>query len=228
VIAPGCHCTPTEAELTVSVDLHVLADTPPLEPSDSAAATDGDIEADGASAEAAEDQTTTMPDAPRTADGRWKRILAYWLLPGLALNLAAGAAYLKWEDGSARQSQLAAVQSVAAASDTTVALLSYRPDTVEKDLTAARDRLTGNFKDAYTQLVHDVVIPGAKQKQISALATVPAAASVTASPTHAVVLLFVDQAITVGNDAPSNTTSSIRVNLDKIHDRWLISQFDPV
>jgi Mce-associated membrane protein len=120
------------------------------------------------------------------------------------------------------------VESVQAATDSTVALLSYRPDTVETDLDAAKSRLTGTFLDAYTKLTHDLVIPGAKQKQISAVATVPAAASTSATATHAVVLLFVNQSVIVGQDAPTNTASSVRVTLDKVDGRWLISQFDPV
>ena len=115
-----------------------------------------------------------------------------------------------------------------AANDSTVVLLSYQPETVEKNLTAARDRLTGAFLDAYTKLVNEVVIPGAKQKHISAVATVPAAASVSASQNHAVVLVFVDQTTTIGNDAPTNTTSSVKVTLDRISGRWLISDFTPV
>jgi Mce-associated membrane protein len=73
-----------------------------------------------------------------------------------------------------------------------------------------------------------VVIPGAKQKQISAVATVPAAASTSATPTHAVVLLMVNQTVIVGQDAPTNTASSVRVTLDKVDGRWLISHFEPV
>jgi len=107
-------------------------------------------------------------------------------------------------------------------------LLSYRPDTVQKDLEAAQGRLTGTFLDSYKSLIHDVVIPGAKEKQISAVATVPAAASTSATENHAVVLLFVDQTVIVGKDAPTNTASSVRVTLDKVEGRWLISQFDPV
>jgi Mce-associated membrane protein len=74
----------------------------------------------------------------------------------------------------------------------------------------------------------DVVIPGAKQKQISAVATVAAVASASAEPNHAVVLVFVNQTVAVGQDAPTDTASSVRVTLDKVGDRWLISKFDPV
>ena len=73
-----------------------------------------------------------------------------------------------------------------------------------------------------------MVIPGARQKQIAAVASVPAAASVSATPEEAVVLLFVNQTVTVGSDAPTATASSVRVTLEKDGDRWLISKFDPV
>ena len=71
--------------------------------------------------------------------------------------------------------------------------------TVDKELNAARERLTGSFLDAYTKLVNDVVIPGSRDKKISAVAQVPAAASVSATSDHAVALVF-DQPI-VWNDA---------------------------
>ena len=70
--------------------------------------------------------------------------------------------------------------------------------------------------------------PGAKQKHISTMATVPSAASVSATENHAVVLVFINQTTTIGNDTPTGSTSSVRVTLDKVHERWLISQFDPV
>jgi|BogFormECP04_OM1_1039644.scaffolds.fasta_scaffold00868_4 Mce-associated membrane protein len=159
---------------------------------------------------------------------RWSGAIVYVVLPALALLLASAAGFLKWQDGSARDAATARTESVRAATDSTIALLSYKPDTVEKDLDAARGRLTGTFLSAYTSLTHDVVIPGAKQKQISAVATVPAAASTSATGNHAVVLLFVNQTVIIGQDAPTNTASSVRVTLDKVGGRWLISQFDPV
>jgi Mce-associated membrane protein len=157
----------------------------------------------------------------------WRRAIAYGVLPAAALLLASAAGFLKYQHDSIGNTG-PAQESVRAATDGTVALLSYRPETVQKDLDAAKGRLTGTFLDAYTKLTHDVVIPGAQQKQIAAVATVPAAASASATATHAVVLLFIDQAVTIGKDAPTDTASSVRVTLDKVDGRWLISQFDPV
>jgi Mce-associated membrane protein len=188
-----------------------------------------DIKADHAVGDETSD-TARSDDTkpPRPLRTRVAHILAYGILPAVALLLAAAAGYLKWVDGSARNAEVARAESVQAAIDSTVAMLSYRPDTVEQNLAAARDRMTGAFRDSYSSLTHDVVIPGATQRQISAAATVPAAASVSATATHAVVLVFVNQSTIIGNDPPSSTASSVKVTLEKVHDRWLISQFDPV
>jgi Mce-associated membrane protein len=183
----------------------------------------------------ADEPTETADEASQSAEPekpkrriQWARVFAFGVLPAVALILALGAGYLKWMDNSVRDSENARDASVQAAKDSTTALLSYKPDTVEQQLNAARDLLTGEFRDSYTSLTNDVVIPGAKQKQIAAVATVPAAASVSAKPNHAVVLVFVNQTVIVGQDAPTDTASSVRVTLDKVGDRWLISKFDPV
>lgn len=156
------------------------------------------------------------------------RALVFGMVPVVALLLACAAAFLKWQDSWTRDSAVAGIESLTPAKESTVALLSYQPESVEKDLGAARDRLIGTFKDSYTQLIHDVVIPGATKQHISAVATVAAAASVSATPNHAVDLLFVNQTVTVGHDSPTDTASAVRVTLDKIGGRWLISGFDPV
>ena len=150
------------------------------------------------------------------------------VLPALAMTLAVAAGVLKYLESTARDGQSSAVAATQVAKDGTVALLSYDPATVEQQLDGARGLLTGTFRDSYGDLVRDVVIPGAKQKNISAKATVPAAATVSATERHAVVLVFVDQTVVVGNDAPAGTSSAIRVTVDKVGEHWLISQFDPI
>ncbi|MET0705081.1 MAG: hypothetical protein ABWY93_35970 [Mycobacterium sp.] len=180
--------------------------------------------------ETAEDAVTEESEADAVAKPgiNWGRVLAYGILPGLALILALAAGFLKWQDSSVRDDQAASEESMAVAKASTIKLLSYKPDTVEQDLTSARDLLTGDFRDSYTQLTNDVVIPGSKQKQISAVATVPAIASVSADPNRAVILVFVNQTVVVGNDAPTATASSVQVTLEHVGEHWLISKFDPI
>lgn len=187
------------------------------------------VDADGPEAVEIDEVSGGEPDATRKwRPIAWTRVLAYGLLPGLALLLALAAGCFKWVDGSADVVALARTESVRVASEGAVALLSYKADSADKDLGAARERLTGDFKDAYTTLTREVVIPGAKEKHISAVAKVNAAAPVSASANHAVVLLFVNQTVTIGDGAPTDTQPVVRVTLDKVNGRWLVSHFDPV
>ncbi|QGK51391.1 hypothetical protein GJE02_01430 [Mycobacterium intracellulare subsp. chimaera] len=150
-----------------------------------------------------------------------------WILPPIALLLGLGAAYLKYQGATASAADRARIETVQVATESTIAMLSYTPDKADAQLTAASERLTGTFRDSYTELAKEVVVPGAQQKHISAAARVPAAASVSASSNHSVVMVFVDQVITVGNDAPTDAASVVQVTLDKIGNRWLISGFEP-
>ena len=200
--------------------------TPVLDETDAPEATEA---ADGSEVDDAD-----VVDAEVVADGTgragidWARVAAYGLLPALALILAMTAGFLKYVDNSVRENATARNESVRAATAGTIALLSYTPDKVDQQLNDARSLLTGDFLESYTSLINEVVIPGAKQQQISAVATVPKSGSVSANPRHAVVLVFVNQAVVVGADAPSNTASSVRVTLEKTKDKWLISEFTPV
>lgn len=182
---------------------------------------------DGSMTEASmtDDQPEELSDAP--AESRWRTVV-FVVAPALALALGGLAGFLGWQDASHRAAGIAATESVAAARDAATAMLSYRTETVEEELNAARARLTGSFLEEYTKLVNEVVIPGSKEKKISAAARVPAAASVSATPRRAVALVFVDQTVTIGKDAPTDTASSIRVTLDRVGGRWLVSGFEPI
>lgn len=183
---------------------------------------ENDIEADDA------EQTLAVPSEAPTRSTDWKRVGVFVVLPALVFILGAGAGFLGWKSAAERRVEVARTESVAAARDATVALLSYRAETAEKDLMAALDRATGPFLDSYSDLVESTVIPAAIEKKISAQARVAAAASMSAGSGQAVVLVFVNQTITMGAATPTETTSSVKVTLDKVGQRWLVSDFDPV
>lgn len=206
----------------------------PTHTATSAAASSVEIIDDTASAaESADSSSHTLDEltgSNSTVKTRmsWRQTIAFIVVPLFVVALSAVAGWLKWVDGSAREAQVAATESVQAARDATIALLSYQPDTVQQTLEAAQTRLTGSFRDSYGQLIHDVVIPGAREKKISAVVNIPAASSISASGRRAEVLVFVNQTSIVGTDAPTDTASSVRVGLDKVDGHWLISSFEPV
>lgn len=184
----------------------------------------------------ASDESQTDTTSPPTADdlppnkqpNSRKRAIAYIVLPVTVLLLALGAGFLKWKVATTDDAQDAAQESTRVATEATVALLSYQPDTVQTDLSAATGYLTGEFLYSYQKLVDEVVIPGAQEKRISAEATVPAAAAASTEPGKSVVLLFVNQTTTIGEAAPTSAASTIRATLEMVDNRWLISQFEPV
>lgn len=128
------------------------------------------------------------------------------------------------------QTDTAAAQTaVDAARDGTVALLSYKPDTLDQDFAAARSHLTGDFLNYYDQFTRQIVTPAAKEKALTTTAQVVGAAVAEMHPNSAVVLLFVNQA-TVSKERPdpAMASSSVLVSLTKVHGKWLITKFQPV
>ena len=162
------------------------------------------------------------------ARARRVKTLIYVVMPVLALLLGAGAvfAYVKYQYLPHRD-DAARVESVQAARDAAAKLLSYQPDTVRQQLTDARELTTGAFRNEYTAMTQSV-IPGAEQNHITAVTAVPAAASVSVDSDHAVVLVFINQTVVVGDQPPTNTPTSVRVTLDREGGKWLISGFQTI
>jgi Mce-associated membrane protein len=158
----------------------------------------------------------------------------HWIAILLIIALLAAAGVAAWMFFAVyrpdRQTDGAAVQSaINAASDGTVALLSYAPDTLDKDFSNAKSKLTGNFLSYYTQFTDQIVAPAAKEKAVKTQASVVRAAVSEIHPDSAVVLVFINQT-TESKDRPdaSFINSAVRVTLQKVNNGWLISAFDPV
>ena len=174
-------------------------------------------------------------EAQRDDDGKLARGRRVKVVPMVlvALLLVSGALvawlYFKQYRPDVQTDAAAAESAVDAARDGTVALLSYKPDTLDQDFAAAKSHLTGDFLNYYNQFTKDIVTPAAKQKAVTTTAQVVGAATSELHPNSAVVLVFVDQA-TISKDRPdpAMASSSVLVSLTKIHGKWLITKFDPI
>ena len=115
------------------------------------------------------------------------------------------------------------------AAEATTALLSYKSDTVDADLAAASEYVTGTFADYYRTFTRDVVVPGAKARQLATQATVTAAGITEYSADRAVVLVFANQVSTTA-DIPNPTTTSTVIQIELLRDggEWLVNKFDPL
>jgi len=203
--------------------------TPEVEP------TEG-VEADAATddkEDAAEVEASKDSDDDSSAVRR--RLAAIPLIPvALVLGLLAAGGLAGWlyftQYRPDTQTDDAVAQSVVnAARDGTVALLSYKPDTLNQDFAAAKSHLTGDFLNYYDQFTKEVVTPAAQTKGVTTTAQVAGAAVSELNPDKAVVLVFINQATTSKERPdPAMASSSAKVSLAKVHGDWLINKFDPL
>lgn len=108
-------------------------------------------------------------------------------------------------------------------------MLAYDHATVDEQVAAASDGLTGDFRDEYTNLMKNVIAPGAKEKSITVQVSVQASSVVSAEADRAVTLLFLNQITTSSvNPEAVSSGSRVRVELEKHDGRWLVSRLTPV
>lgn len=118
--------------------------------------------------------------------------------------------------------------AIAAASEGTVAILSYAPETIAENLDSAKSKLTGDFLKYYDEFTGQFVEPSAVQKGVRNTATVVRAAVSELQPDSAKVLVFINQSTTTKEKPqPVVTASSVLVTVAKVDGKWLISSFDP-
>ena len=163
---------------------------------------------------------------------RW--CAAHWLPILLAVLIIASAAlttavyYVQFRPDQ-QTDDAAAHSAIKAASDGTVALLSYSPESLDRDFAAGRSHLTGDFLKYYSDFTQQIVLPAAQQKGLKTTANVVGAAVSELHPDTAVVLVFINQAtMRKDNPEPALSASAVQVKLAKVKGTWLISSFDPV
>jgi Mce-associated membrane protein len=212
--------------------------TPEVEPTEGVEPTDEveiDTATDDKEKDSAVDEIDKAADSADSSSAARRSLPAIPLIPAaLVLGLLAAGGLAGWlyfaQFRPDTQTDDAVAQSaVNAARDGTVALLSYKPDTLNQDFAAAKSHLTGDFLNYYDQFTKQVVTPAAQTKAVATTAQVVGAAASELHPNSAVVLIFVNQ-VTTSKERPdpAMAASSVLVSLTKVHGAWLITKFDPV
>ena len=167
---------------------------------------------------------------------QWRRA-AWWLLIVALAGATVGALVLGgWQlKNKSRQpppvaDQLAERQAaIQAATTGTVKMLSYSPDTLEQDFSAAEALLTGDFLNYYKQFTSQTVAPAARESGLTTRANIQGAGVESLTTQKGLVFLFVSQS-TTSRDKPSPvvTASSVQVEVIRVNGAWLIDKFNPV
>jgi Mce-associated membrane protein len=181
----------------------------------------------------APDDVSEPAETKGTSEQRQRRKVKILPVALILLLLLSGgvAAWLYFKQYRPDKETDASVASAVAnaASDGTVALLSYSPDSLDTDFANAKSHLSGDFLSYYNQFTEQIVAPAAKQKSLKTNARVLAAAVQELHPDSAVVLVLVDQSTTSkDNPDPAMSSSSVLVSMARVNGNWLITKFDPV
>jgi Mce-associated membrane protein len=203
----------------------------------------GGVAADGETTDSAAEKpavSVSRPRAMRTlrraASFSWRGIhalLARWRLVSLgvavvaAIGLAGTSFFLQYRPNQ-QTDDVARHAAIKVASDGTVALLSYSPETLDRDVAAGKSHLTGELLRYFTGLTEYFVGPAVRQQGVRASASVLRAAVADMHPNSAVVLVFVHQT-TASKDKPDPilSTNNVRVTLAKVDGSWRIARFEP-
>ncbi|WP_051579444.1 hypothetical protein [Pseudonocardia acaciae] len=183
-------------------------------------------------------EPTTAPERPDDATPTPPRRpairRAVVVLAVLALAAAVAVAVLGWQAFTQASAQGDRDAALEAARTSTAAVLSYDSKTLDADLAKARASVSGDFAAKFNELTNAVIVPAARQQELSAKATVLRAALIdngtdpTARPDRFQALVFVNQATTViGQPQPRVTGTPLKVTLTKVDGAWLITDLQP-
>jgi Mce-associated membrane protein len=155
----------------------------------------------------------------------WRPIMLAILLIA-ATGITAGLFYFEYRPDR-QTSSTAADDVIRAASSGAVALLSYSPDSLSRDVDNAKSRLTVDFQAYFERFTERILAPTAQGAQVTTTARVVRAAVAELHPNSAVVLVFISQK-TASKEKPEpvKTSSAVRVALTKANGSWLIAKFD--
>ncbi|QLL06754.1 twin-arginine translocation pathway signal [Mycobacterium vicinigordonae] len=171
--------------------------------------------------------TQLLKRSARICLARWRAIL----LAVLVISTAGYAVvyYFAVYRPDQQTDRVVTRQVIRAASEGAVALLSYSPETLSRDLDNAKSRITEDYLTYYQQFADQIVGPSTQRAQITTSATVVKAAVAELHANSAVVLLFVRQK-TASKEKPEPvvTSNSLRVTLKKVNSSWLIEKFEGV
>jgi Mce-associated membrane protein len=175
-----------------------------------------------ADSETVSDESLIFTPAAKPAGRRWVVPVAAGV--GAALLAATGA--LGWQVWQQRQIKQASEEAQRAAVSYAQVLTSIDSNKVDENFKDVLDGATGEFKDMYSQSsveLRQLLI----ENKASAHGVVVDSAVQEASKNKAVVLLFVDQAVTNTKlPDPRIDRSRMKMTLEKVDGRWRASKVE--
>jgi Mce-associated membrane protein len=181
---------------------------------------------DATDGQATEQHTSTAvtEKSPRTTSRRWLAAVA-------AVAVLVGVGYAGWALVTDHQTDAAEAQAVDAAEKYALKLINFDSDsdstTVDANMNDLLEGSTGEFKQMYSRS-RGQLLQLQVENNASARGTVVDTAVKSATKHEVVVVLFVDQSVTNHGDLDDADIdrSRIKMTMQKVHGRWLVSKVE--
>jgi Mce-associated membrane protein len=178
----------------------------------------------------AEEATTEQLEM--AALGLPRRSLTTWLvlaLTAVLIAVAIAGVLLRRENNADADVDAARAQASLAATESVAELFSYDYRTIAQDLPERAALLTGDFADAYDELVTTQVIPAASKQKLVTRTDVAVAAVISAQEDEVRLLLFLNQTSgKAGSDLPVLAGSRVEVEMKRVDGSWRVAAVKPV
>lgn len=180
-----------------------------------------------------DDEPAPDPVVVRTRPSQRRQWPVFTGAVALAFVLVAAALWLglqTWSYPDVRRHdrvEKAELGASAAAERAAGAILSFKHTSLDADLEKATTYMTSDFAKTYTGSFDSLARPNATRTKATVTAKVLATAVVTASDSHAEILVYVDQTTlsTANGGDPSVALNRTTFDLVKQGDRWLVDDF---
>lgn len=159
---------------------------------------------------------------------RWLGFVALLAIIGVFIGLGAAGGSLYWSRVETRAAQAARTELVELVVSEIPKVLGYEYKTVERSLTETYPMFTGDYRRQFEDRVTNQIIPQAREKQLVNQIDIVGVGVLAAQRTAGSVLVFVNRTMTGKAIEKLYEGSRLRVDYQKIGNKWLISNIAPI
>jgi Mce-associated membrane protein len=159
---------------------------------------------------------------------RWATTVAFSLLIGIFVGLAAASGWFYWGRVQACGEQSARTLLPPLAAKEISQIFAYDYQTVERSLTAAYPFLTPEYRQQFAKSATQQIIPEARKREVVVQANVVGVGVMAAKRDSASVMVYMNRTVTDKSRQPLYDGSRLRVDYKRVDGTWLIDYITPI
>jgi Mce-associated membrane protein len=159
---------------------------------------------------------------------RWLIAATVSLLTTAFIGLAAAGGWFYWQRVETRGEQSARAVLPPLAAKQIPQVFGYDYQTVERSLDAAYPLLTPRYRHEFEKSATDQIIPEAKKREVVVQANVVGVGVMVAQRNSASVMVYLNRTVTDKSREPLYDGSRLRVDYQRVGNKWLINYITPI